>query len=283
STMEFTTSLLVVGSTYWYDGELIDKDSEKASELRYPTEEISYYETVRLKEGVLLYIEDHLERLTKSVKGIEDFPVDAEEIEDKCYSFLYNAFLHEKEGNLRIVLTKNHLLIHLCDGCIPSPSDFENGVMAASLKWDRVDPNIKVFRGDYKTAVAETFSRTGAYELLLKDSNDRFYEGSKSNLFAVIGNKVYSAPDDKILLGITRKRVISSLERAGGELVTGTFTMEELQSTPGASLFVSSTPFDILPIASVDGIPFPSAKDPLIRRISECYLDSMAKYINERR
>ena len=272
-----------VGSTYWYDGKLIDKGSDAAASLRYPTEEVTYYETIRIKDGVLLFIEDHIERLMKSVKGIEDFDVDPKDIEDKCYSFLYNAYLHEEDGNLRIVLTKDHLLIHLCDANIPAQSDFEAGIKTATLKWDRVDPNIKVFRGDYKAAVADAFAASGAYEILLADSTGRLYEGSKSNLFAVIGDKVYSAPDDKILLGITRNRVMSSLKQAGGELLIGTFSLEELISTPKASLFVSSTPFDILPIASVDGHNFDSANDPLIKRISECYLAITKNYIDERR
>ena len=76
---------------------------------------------------------------------------------------------------------------------------------------------------------------------------------------------------------------MSSLQEAGGELVTDMFTMDELKARGDASLFVSSTPFDILPIRSVDDVVFDSAKDPLIRNISRCYLDQIAKYINERR
>ncbi len=272
-----------VGRVFFLNGDLIEDGSVKAEELRVPTDLVTYYETVRIKDGVLLYLEDHLARLTKSVKGIEDFPVDTDLIERQAYKFLHEQYPDFKEGNLRIVLTKNDMLIHICEANIPSKEHFENGIKASLLKWDRVDPNIKVFRGDYKKAVADAFSKSGAYELVLADSNDKLYEGSKSNLFVVIGNKVYSAPDNKILLGITRSRVMSSLAKAGGELVIDMFTMEELKETPGAALFVSSTPFDILPIRSVDDVLFDSAKDPLIRNISRCYLDQIAKYINERR
>ena len=272
-----------VGEVFFFNGDLVKAGSDKEKELRTPTDSVTYYETVRIKDGVLLYIEDHLARLTKSVKGIEDFPVDTSLIEKEAYKFLHEQYPNFKEGNLRIVLTKEDMLIHICEANIPSKEHFEKGIKSSLLKWDRVDPNIKVFRGDYKQAVADAFAKSGAYELVLADSNDKLYEGSKSNLFVVIGKKVYSAPDNKILLGITRNRVMSSLQEAGGELVIDMFTMDELKARGDAALFVSSTPFDILPIATVDDVVFDSAKDPLIQNISKCYLDQIAKYINERR
>lgn len=272
-----------VGSSYYYNGQIVMAGSSMEQELLKPTDLVTYYETVRIKEGVLLYLEDHLARLIKSVKGIEDFPVDTAFIEKECYKFLHEQYPSFKEGNLRIVLTKSDILIHVCEANIPCKEHFEKGIKSSLLKWDRVDPNIKVFRGDYKSAVAEAFARSGAYEIVLADSNDKLYEGSKSNLFIVVGNKVYSAPDNKILLGITRNRVMSSMKEAGGELVIDMFSLEELKKTEGAALFVSSTPFDILPIASIDDYVFDSANNPLIKRISECYLDQIAKYINERR
>lgn len=272
-----------VGSSYYYNGQIVMAGSSMEQELLKPTDLVTYYETVRIKEGVLLYLEDHLARLIKSVKGIEDFPVDTAFIENECYKFLHEQYPSFKEGNLRIVLTKSDILIHVCEANIPCKEHFEKGIKSSLLKWDRVDPNIKVFRGDYKSAVAEAFARSGAYEIVLADSNDKLYEGSKSNLFIVVGNKVYSAPDNKILLGITRNRVMSSMKEAGGELVIDMFSLEELKKTEGAALFVSSTPFDILPIASIDDYVFDSANNPLIKRISECYLDQIAKYINERR
>lgn len=272
-----------IGGKYLYDGKIITEGSAEAAKLYEPTEEVTYYETVRIKEGVLLYVEAHLDRLEKSVKGIEDFPVDKQDIEKISYDFLRQQFPDFKEGNLRIVLTKNHLLIHICEANIPSEELFEKGIPTHILKWDRVDPNIKVFRGDYKKAVAEVFANTDAYEVVLADSSDKLYEGSKSNLFVVKGNKVYTAPDNKILLGITRKRVLESLDKAGAELVVGMFSFDELKEDRESALFVSSTPFDILPIRSVDGYVFDSAKDPMVRKIQENYKEAMNEYINLRR
>ena len=270
-----------LGAKYYLDGKLIDADSVSALELLKPSDVVKYYETIRIKDGVLLFIEDHMSRLSKSVKGIEDFAVDTEYISGEAKKFLKDVDFKE-EGNLRIVLTNDKLVIHICEGHIPPQELFSTGIATNILNWERVDPNLKVFRGDYKAAVAECFSRAGKYglpyELLLTDRNNKVYEGSKSNFFAIIGNKVYSAPDDKILIGITRSRVMSSLKKAGIELCEGTFTLDELVSND-AALFVSSTPFDILPVTYVEDKVFNSVSNPILTQISREYRSITEQYI----
>ena len=270
-----------LGDRYYVNGDMISPDSEAARQLAVPTEEVKYYETIRIKDGVLLFVEDHLARLSKSVKGIEDFAVDTEYIMDQARKYIKDIAFNS-EGNLRIVLTSDKLVFHICEANIPSAENFKWGINTNILNWERVDPNLKVFRGDYKAAVAEAFGRVNKqglpYEVLLTDKNDKIYEGSKSNFFAIIGDKVYSAPDDKILIGITRNRVMSSLDKAGIELVTSTFTLSELKAE-NAALFVSSTPFDILPISYVEGNKFNSVNNGILTQISREYLAATEEYI----
>lgn len=279
--MQFPIIESPLGDLYYLNGNTVRSDSECAKTLLKPTDEVKYYETVRIKDGVLLFIEDHLQRLLKSVKGIEAFDVDIEKIASESKKYLSDIGFHD-EGNLRVVLTKDKLVLHICEAHIPPASVFEKGIATNILNWERVDPNLKVFRGDYKAAVAECFRREGKfgipYEVLLTDRENKIYEGSKSNFFAIIGDKVYSAPDNKILIGITRSRVMTSLEKAGTELCTGTFTLDELVSND-AALFVSSTPFDILPVTSVEDKVFNSVSNPILTQISREYRSITEQYI----
>ena len=179
-------------------------------------------------------------------------------------------------------MKKDHLLIHLVDVNVPDRSMFENGINTSLLKWERQTPNLKIFRGDYKNTVNEKFKTENAhgkpFELVLSDNEDRLYEGSMSNLFVIMDGKVYSAPDDKILIGITRRRVIEALKRSGLELTTGMFTMDELVKG-NAAIFVSSTHFDILPVTYIDDHTFDSVNDPLLNMISEAYAGYTEEYI----
>lgn len=271
-----------VGGFYYYDGQFISSDSEQAASLKTPTDEVTYYETLRVKCGVALFFEDHLKRLKKSVQGIEDFEVDIADIKNRSDEFL-KKFDPGFDGSLRIVLTASHLLIHACEANIPDPVLFDEGINTLSLQWERVAPNIKVFRGDYKAAVAAKFAQSNAhgspYELVLTDNEGRLYEGSKSNLFVIKDGNVYSAPDDKILLGITRNRVIRALEQSGASLKTGMFTLDEITSDKNAAVFVSSTPFDILPVKYIDGYEFNFEGNELLRSIQQSYQRIADEYI----
>lgn len=270
-----------LGDHYYMNGELIASDSGEALAMSKPSSEVKYYETVRIKDGILLFVEDHLARLSKSVKGIEDFPVDTDFIKSEAKRYIAQIGF-TGEGNLRIVLTSDKLVLHICEANIPPSEIFRSGINTNILNWERVDPNLKVFRGDYKAAVADAFARTNdqglPYEVLLTDKNNKIYEGSKSNFFAIIDGKVYSAPDDKILIGITRSRVMDSLKKSGVELAEGTFTLAELKEAD-AALFVSSTPFDILPVTYVEGIRFNSADNAILTQISREYLAATEDYI----
>ena len=269
------------GAGFFFDGAFYNVCSDKAEELSKPTDDRTYYETVRIKRGVLLFLEDHLARLTKSVEGLENFPVDTKDISNKAYSFLKNAGSC-KEGNIRIVLTREHLLIHQVEVNVPDKSKFENGINTSLFQWERQTPNLKIFRGDYKNAVNEKFRTENAhgkpFELVLSDNEGKLYEGSMSNLFVIMDGKVYSAPDDKILIGITRRRVIEALKRSGLELHTGMLTLDEL-IRGNAAIFVSSTPFDILPVTYIDDHTFDSVSDPVLNMISKAYAGYTEEYI----
>ena len=273
-----------LGRVYFYNNRIISFDSDEAQKLKEPTDAVTYYETVRCTDGVLLFLEDHLARLAKSVKSVEAFSLDTGDIGSKAKQFLSDiGFLGD--GNLRIVVTADTLLIHMCEANIPDQKMFENGINTNILSWERVDPNVKVFRGDYKKSVFEAFHRSNPnglpFEIILSDRDDRLYEGPKSNFFVVSGNKVYSAPDDKILIGITRNRVIESLDRAGMTLDYKTFTVEEIRELEDPALFVSSTPFDILPVTHVEEYEFDSVNNPYLKKISAMYKEITKEYINK--
>ena len=228
----------LTGNGFLFCGKYYRVSSELCESLQKPVDIRTYYETIRVKDGVLLFAEDHLARLVKSVKGLEDFPVDTSKILEESYSLVDN--------------------------------------------WERKTPNLKIFRGDYKTTVNEKFKKENShglpFELVLADNEGKLYEGSMSNLFVIRDGQVYSAPDNKILIGITRKRVMEALNRSGLELQIGTFRPEELDPSRDA-IFVSSTPFDILPVRYIDDYEFKSADNEILKNISKMYQEYTSEYI----
>lgn len=271
----------LTGNGFLYCGKYYRVSSELTESLQRPVDIKTYYETVRVKNGVLLFVEDHLARLVKSVKGLENFPVDTAGILSEAYSLIDMDGV--TDGSIRIVLTKESLLIHQADITLPSEELFEQGINTSLLNWERQTPNLKIFRGDYKTKVNEKFRKANShglpFELVLSDNEGRLYEGSMSNLFVIRDGQVYSAPDEKILIGITRKRVMEALKRSGLELQIGMFRPDELDPAKDA-VFVSSTPFDILPVRYIDDYEFRSSDNEIFKMISKMYREYTSEYID---
>ena len=268
------------------DGKLVSSNSEQAREFFEPCYDIIYYETVRIYKGVLLFLEDHLERLTASVKASEGFYVDTKFIKFALINYLDALALGEYDGNMRIVITRDHTVFHICEANIPTEDKFKTGIATNILQWERVAPHVKVFRSEYKEAVAQKFSEDTPYgkpyEVLLENKQGEITEGSKSNFFAIVDGEIYSAPNDLILIGITRKYVLEALKKSGLILRYGTFDMKKLTDpSHKVALFVSSTPFDILPISSVNEYKFDSANDELVLRIMKMYKEIVDSYYEE--
>ena len=258
--------------------------------LFVPTEEITYYESVRFQNGVLLFWEDHMQRLHKSVEAKENFPIDPD-----TYHFAAESMIWESgmaDGNVRIVITKSLWLVYLSNMSYPSTEMYKEGIVTTSLTWERVEPHVKVFRGDYKKAVAEASSRETSfgmpYEVILRGNDGKFVEGGRSNFFVLYGDTVYSPSEDLILIGITRKYVKDAITHAGLKLEEGAFTMEELvkmeqeedDGPPKMGLFVTSSPFDILPVASIDEQKFSSAACPALQKLMASYQEIVHEYID---
>lgn len=276
----------ILDSVY-VNGKIYSIEDSDISWVKEPTDSMTYYETIRILNSRLLFIEDHLTRLKASVKGEEDFEFNADFVKSESVSFVKNmseSGCDLKNANLRVVLTRDNLIIHICEANIPSDEQKKSGIVTRILNWERVAPNIKVFRGDYKQKVAETFSMDTSfgtpYEVLLTNNSGKLYEGSKSNLFVIVGDTVYSETDDKILIGITRKRVLEALNNSGLKLEYKTFTLDEIKQN-NAAVFVSSTPFDILPIYSIDDTVIDSSANVNLQKISKAYDEAVSNYMNK--
>lgn len=279
-----------IGKYCILNGQIVDFDSIEGQQLFVPTEEITYYESVRFQEGVLLFWEDHMDRLSKSVAAKENFPIDPD-----TYQFFAESMIFESgmaDGNVRVVLTKSLYLIYFSNMTYPTEEMYKEGIVTRSLTWERVEPHVKVFRGDYKKAVAEAQTTSTSfgmpYEVILRGNDGKFVEGGRSNFFVLKGNTVYSPSEDLILIGITRKYVKDAIAEAGLSLSEGAFTMEELvrmetqedDGPPDMGLFVTSSPFDILPVSSIDDQAFPSAKCPKLQDLMAAYQKIVHAYID---
>lgn len=283
-----------LGDYCYFNGIKTYYNSAEGQDLFKPTDSVIYYESIRFQRKVMLFFEDHMVRLHRSVEAKENFRVDSNLLFETASKLINEQVPELSDGNLRIVLTSKSILIHFSDVYYPSEEMYSKGIVSATLSWDRFEPQVKVFRADFKQAVADVFAKETScgipYEVLLRDSNGKIYEGSRSNFFVLHDKTVYSPPASQILIGITRKYVMLSLEKAGFKYLEKSFSLEEIISMRDQSeidnlpfsVFVTSSPFDILPIRSIDNEIFFSADCPQLQKLSQEYQSIVNYYIQSR-
>jgi branched-chain amino acid aminotransferase len=94
----------------------------------------------------------------------------------------------------------------------------------------------------------------GAFEALLVDREGRVLEGTRSNFFACKGDVVHTAPDDLVLEGVTRDKILKAIGQLGYRISFEAPTLDKVRSGGYDELFISSTSMGALSVSSIDGI-----------------------------
>lgn len=185
-----------------------------------------------------------------------------------------------REKTIKIILSGGispHMLpsgaptiVIVTDPRIPYPQDYyDKGVAVIAVKFTRYAPEAKsnnYIEGVKQSQIADT---QGAIEPLYYDENQVF-EGSNSNVFAVIDNKLLT-PKSNILGGITRQ-VLLEILKLDIPIEVKDFTLEQLFSAQEA--FFTSSSRGITSIVRVgdkkigDGKVGPVAKE-VMRQFAE--------------
>jgi branched-chain amino acid aminotransferase len=129
----------------------------------------------------------------------------------------------------------------------------------------RNQPNLKIQHSAYKNAVQQKLNDSGAYEAVLA-ADGVVTEGSKSNLFFIEGNNVYTANDNQVLGGITRSKLISICFDQKINLIKGEIYLKELYGFEAS--FLTGTSPKVLAIKKIDDVSF-NVSHPLIILLSE--------------
>lgn len=255
-------------------------DQELSTENSAPFEQLKgkpVYELIRVREGVPLFLEDHLRRFRSSALSTGAPLTDSDEVLTKR---LYQLVTKNGVTNQNIKLIWNKeigLLAFFTKSVYPPASFYETGMKTTLLKLERQDPNLKIQREEYQRTVLAERERTGAYEVLLVDHHDYVTEGSRSNLFIVKGSKLYTSPAKTVLLGIVRSKVVAICQEQGFEIVEENIRVADLDSIEGA--FISGTGNDVLPIASINQLSLKSTENTIIMTIMAEFDKLVKEYI----
>lgn len=239
------------------------------------------YEIIRIIQHIPLFAEDHHKRLQYSISILNKVnPISFESLNRSLIEYI-NA-INLLEGNIKIVFDfdQTNLInyyIYQIKHSYPKAELYSKGVNICILHAERSNPNAKQNQ-PIRTKANNLIAKTDTYEALYIDHNGNALEGSRSNIFFIKGNAVYTAPSEKVLKGITRKYVIEAIIKSGLTIIEGDIREAELNEFDAA--FMTGTSPKVLPIASIKDCNYDPI-NPNLRKIMFEYDRIFMNYISK--
>jgi len=213
----------------------------------------SVFETLKFKEGVVVDMVKHLERLERSAAAaLIDYP--GTDVLEKEILRVIDGL----PGDLRLRLTLTGSGQRIL-GVSVFESERWHRPVRASRGVHRDDPflNGSVKRGSRASWVIAV-KKAGVDEVLLVDADDRFTEGTSSAVLAVIDGVLWTAPHDgRILPSNSCQRVLRRAVALGVDVVR----QGAPASGPWDALYIASTTRGLCPVIELDGQPLPGWDD----------------------
>ncbi len=231
----------------------------------------SLYEVIRIDEGVPVFLEEHLNRLETSAKIIgHNLFITKEKIIDGIFQLIHINNI--SEGNLKLVVNTS-FLAYFIPYAYPSKEQYQLGVKTITYNAERISPNAKVVNNEFKEKVSNQINSNNVYEAILVDHEGFITEGSRSNIFMVMGSKVLTSKVEKVLPGITRQFIIKTCEKLNIVVEEKNVHKKDIESLTG--LFISGTSPNVLPISVVDEFSFDSSNNFIIKAIMEGFRNEL--------
>ena len=218
---------------------------------------LSIYEVIRIFKGNPIFLKDNLLRLDNSLKKSNiDIHVEDLNLPDKLQHFI--RLENMTEGNLKYVLHftsgKPDEYIFQIPHAYPTSEDYKQGVPTLTYSAMRENPGVKYINTDLRTRTNRLIKQKQVYEVLLVDKEGYITEGSRSNVFFIGDNVIFTAPLEYVLPGTSRKRVFDICHKHRFPIIEKRIPVSELARYDAA--FLSGTSPLILPINRIDELRF---------------------------
>ncbi|MER7764808.1 aminodeoxychorismate lyase [Streptomyces sp. NPDC097619] len=265
----------------WLDGELRAADEAKVSVLDHGlTVGDGVFETLKAVDGRAFALTRHLDRLTRSARGLGLPDPDHDEVRRACEAVL--AANPMPLGRLRITYTgglsplgsdrgeTGPTLVVALGSSAPRPDT----TAVITVPWVRNERS--ALTGLKTTSYAENVvalaraHAAGASEALFANTVGRLCEGTGSNVFVVVDGELHTPPvPSGCLAGITRALAV---EWTGARETDLPF--EVLESAE--EIFLTSTLRDVQAVHRVDGRELATAPGPVTAKAMRVFAERAA-------
>ncbi|WP_421920174.1 aminotransferase class IV [Marinifilum sp.] len=259
---------------FLHNNKLKAVESFKDSYLKNGT---SLYEVVRLYNGRAIFLFEHYSRLLRSSQKVGlNILYDFTQIEENIQLLVDKNDC--KEGNIKLVFNFNskekNFYAYFVRHSYPTKLQYQKGVRTIIHQAERPTPTAKVYNHSLRSKTNNLIDEANMFEVLLLNKLGNLTEGSRSNLFFIQNNELYTAPNNEVLNGIVRGKVIEIANQLSIPIHFISIPYEDLPKYDAA--FLTGTSPMILPIKRINSLSF-SADHPLLSKI----LSEYRRVVNE--
>ncbi|HLS60530.1 MAG TPA: D-amino-acid transaminase [Virgibacillus sp.] len=274
-----------------YNIVMSQDDFIQRDQLTYPFEERGLqfgdgvYEVIRIYDGVFYLLDEHMNRLYRSLKEINiDFKINKNELINKLDELLERNNM-QSDGQVYLQITRGSATrTHTFP--VETPPNIYAYVLEASRPTTILNTGVPVItqpdqrwkRRDIKSLnllpnvlAKQAAADAGAHEAILYE--DGFVtECSSSNVYLVKNGNIYTHPaNHSILNGCVRLAVKRFSEAAQIPFIEEAFSLDAIDTAD--ELFLSSSTNEVMPIIKVDDRQIADGKPGnLTRRLQEAYV-----------
>jgi len=256
------------------------------------------WEGIRLHKSKLVFIEDHLNRLFSSAKGISlDIPYSKNNIINEINKVLAKNKMNDNI-HLRLVISRGDKItpyqnpnanvgpINLV--IIPEYKETDPNIYLKGLNIGRVPnirPNDRILNPHYNTLsklncilASIEANNLGFDEGIMNDVNGNISTCNSTNLFFIKNKVILTSTGEYCLNGITRSKAIAICHRNKIECSERNFTFEDIKDCNEA--FVTGTFAGIIPVSQLEGRKLESTNhDSLVNKIRFLYNKEIQNYV----
>jgi branched-chain amino acid aminotransferase len=214
----------------------------------------SIYEVIRLIKGIPLFFTEHCERLDNSFYLQRRVKLQNSQELKRDILLLTES---ENSGNINIKIVFNfnrssNYLIYQIPSTYPSDKQIIKGVRGTIFEAERTDPESKTVSRKLREVINDHLLIENSYEAILINKEGYITEGSRSNIFLLNGDELFTAPDNSVLNGITRKQIINICSEMRIPVIYALVHKNQLSDFK--TVFMTGTSPGILPFCSIDKI-----------------------------
>lgn len=267
-----------IGCSFIVNGKTKEtKDTKIFKKIETPP----VYEVIRVINGVPLFFEEHLNRMKKSANIIRlNLGREEDEIKSDIVKLIHKN--HIVNENIKLISTEieeigNTFITHQISSFYPPIDYYTNGIHTILIDHERKDPNAKVLQSSFRERVSDELEKNDAFEAMLVNKLGDIAEGSRSNIFFLKDDKIYTAKGSEVLLGITRLHIFNICKKLNIDIIEENINVDDIYKIEGA--FMTGTSVNVLPISSIGKNRINSIYNRIIIEINNQYVAEMENYI----